>query len=83
MTMKTCNYLTKLPQEATIKKVETFRYFDLITLDLLQIKDAAFSFTYDSVRFYAERYFFEKGTVQNEDLSCQFRCDHTANSIYI
>ena len=34
MTMKTCNYLTKLPQEATIKKVETFRYFDLITLDL-------------------------------------------------
>ncbi len=35
MTMKTCNYLTKLPQEANIKKVETFRYFDLITLDLL------------------------------------------------
>ena len=35
MTMKTCNYLPKLPQEATIKKVETFRYFDLITLDLL------------------------------------------------
>ena len=34
MTMKTCNYLTKLPQEATIKKVETFRYYDLITLDL-------------------------------------------------
>ena len=34
MTIKTCNYLTKLPQEATIKKVETFRYYDLITLDL-------------------------------------------------
>ena len=34
MTMKTCNYLTKLPQETTIKKVETFRNYDLITLDV-------------------------------------------------
>lgn len=34
MTMKTCNYLTKLPQETTIRKVETFRNYDLITLDV-------------------------------------------------
>ena len=37
MTMKTFNYLTKLPQEATIKKVETFRYYDLITLEALRL----------------------------------------------
>lgn len=32
--MKTFNYLTGLPQEASIKKVDTFRDYDLITLDL-------------------------------------------------
>ena len=32
MTMKTCNYLTKLPQETTIKNIETLRDYDLITL---------------------------------------------------
>ncbi|WP_420846603.1 transposase family protein, partial [Mordavella massiliensis] len=32
MTMKTCNYLTKLPQETTIKNIEAFREYDLITL---------------------------------------------------
>ena len=34
MTMKVCNYLTKLPQETRIRKVETFRDYDLITLDV-------------------------------------------------
>ena len=29
MTMKTCNYLTKLPQETTIKNIEAFRDYDL------------------------------------------------------
>lgn len=32
--MKTSNYLAKLPQEATIRHVQTFRDYDLITLDL-------------------------------------------------
>ena len=32
MTMKTCSYLTKLPQETTIKNIETLRDYDLITL---------------------------------------------------
>ena len=34
MTMKTCNYLTKLPQETTIRKLKTFPNYDLITLDV-------------------------------------------------
>lgn len=34
MTMKVCNYLTKLPQETRIREVETFRDYDLITLDV-------------------------------------------------
>ena len=33
--MKTFNYLADLPQEASIKKVEMFRDYDLITLDLV------------------------------------------------
>ena len=37
MTMKTCNYLTKLPQETTIKNIEAFREYDLITLQVLPI----------------------------------------------
>ena len=32
--MKTSNYLAKLPQEATIRHVQPFRDYDLITLDL-------------------------------------------------
>lgn len=32
--MKTSNYLAKLPQEAIIRQVQTFRDYDLITLDL-------------------------------------------------
>lgn len=32
--MKTSNYLAKLPQEATIKNVQSFRDYDLITLDV-------------------------------------------------
>ena len=32
MTMKTCNYLSKLPQETTSKNIETLRDYDLITL---------------------------------------------------
>ena len=32
--MKTSNYSAKLPQEATIRQVQTFRDYNLITLDL-------------------------------------------------
>ena len=32
--MKTSNYLAKLPQEATIKNIQAFRDYDLITLDV-------------------------------------------------
>ena len=32
--MKTSNYLAKLPQEATIKSIQAFRDYDLITLDV-------------------------------------------------
>lgn len=32
--MKASNYLAKLPQEATIKNVQAFRDYDLITLDV-------------------------------------------------
>ena len=32
MTMKVCNYLTKLPQKISIKSIETLRDYDLITL---------------------------------------------------
>lgn len=32
--MKTSNYLAKLPQEASIRQVQAFRDYDLITLDL-------------------------------------------------
>ena len=32
--MKTSNYLAKLPQEATMKNVQAFRDYDLITLDV-------------------------------------------------
>ena len=33
-TTKTSNYFTKLPQEASIKNIQTFRNYDLITLNL-------------------------------------------------
>ena len=33
-TMKTSNYFAKLPQEASIKSIQTFRDYDLITLNL-------------------------------------------------
>ena len=32
--MKTSNYFAKLPQEASIKSIQTFRDYDLITLNL-------------------------------------------------
>lgn len=32
--MKTSNYLAKLPQEASIRQVQAFQDYDLITLDL-------------------------------------------------
>ena len=32
--MKASNYLAKLPQEATIKSIQAFRDYDLITLDI-------------------------------------------------
>ena len=32
--MKASNYLAKLPQEATIKNIQAFRDYDLITLDV-------------------------------------------------
>ena len=33
-TMKTSNYLAKLPQEATIKSIQVLKDYDLITLDV-------------------------------------------------
>ena len=33
--MKTSNYLAKLPQEATIKNIQAFLDYDLITFDVL------------------------------------------------
>ena len=33
-TMKTSNYFAKLPQESSIKSIQTFRDYDLITLNL-------------------------------------------------
>ena len=32
--MKTSNYLAKLPQEATIKSIQVFKDYDLISLDV-------------------------------------------------